>query len=173
MNKFYLSVILLVFCVLNLSAQQSLEFNQGLILDNNTLTVPAGKIWKVTGIFGEEYRYNECVDVSPTSNHELNRVRCAYTSSTWAYSRMSYSIAQLTVNGVSIPCRINGLNDQSYTFYQGAGCTSSSTGITRNYSCGNLASDPNLFPIWLPAGTTVSTGGPNTFCSVIEFNIIP
>lgn len=167
---------LLTFTILTLTtswAQQSLEFSQGLIIDNNVQTVPAGKIWKVTGIYGEEYRYNECVDVSPTSVHELNRVRCAYTSSTWFNARMSYSIAQMTVNGVAIPCRINGLGDQSYTFYTGANCSGSSTGINRTYSCGNLASDPNLFPMWLPAGTTVATGGPNTFASVIEFNIIP
>lgn len=168
----FLSFLILSFCFSSL-AQQSLEFSRGIILDDNTQTVPAGTIWKVTGIYGEEYRYNECVDVSSTSTHELNRVRCAYTSGTWSYSRMSYSIAQFTMNGIAIPCRINGLNDQSYTFYQGANCTSTSTGITRNYSCGNLASDPNLFPMWLPAGTTISTGGPNTFASVLEFNIIP
>jgi hypothetical protein len=27
--------------------------------------------------------------------------------------------------------------------------------------------------MWLPAGTTVRTGGPNTLLSVLEFNILP
>jgi hypothetical protein len=171
--KKFLYIIALVFVYAGLNAQQSLEFSQGLIMDNNVQTVPAGKIWKVTGIYGEEYRFNECVDVTSTSTHELNRVRCAYSSSTWQNARMSYSISQLTINGVAVPCRISGLSDRSFVFFRDPNCTGSTTSISATYSCGNLTSDPNLFPMWLPAGTTFATGGPNTFASVIEFNIIP
>jgi hypothetical protein len=28
-------------------------------------------------------------------------------------------------------------------------------------------------PMWLPAGATLRSGGPNTWLSVLEFNIVP
>ncbi len=172
MKKF---LFLSLFCLFFLAAftQQSLEFGQALIINNNTQTVPSGKVWKVTCIYGEEYRYNECVDMSPTSTHELSRMRCAYTSSTWVGAQVSYTIAQFSVNGTNIPCRIEGLTDQNIPFWQNTSCTGSNTTINRQYSCANLLSDPNIFPIWLPAGTTIASGGPNTFLSVLEFNVIP
>jgi hypothetical protein len=153
---------------------QTLQFNQVKIVDNNQLAVPAGKVWKVTSIYGAETRYNLCLNISSSANHELERIRCAYTSNTWQTLRVSYyAISTMVVNGKIIQCRINGLADGAYDNFTGSNCDSQQTSRSANWSCGNMASDPNLFPMWLPAGTTLQTGGANTFASVIEFTVAP
>lgn len=174
--KSILSSAFLLFC-LSAFAQQSLEYNQALVIDNTTQTVPSGKVWKVNAIYGEESRYEECVDISQNSVHELNRIRCAYTinSTTTYYLKVPfYTISKMQVNGVDIISTINGVGDISMDRYQSnPACSGSHTSVSRTYSCANKEPDPNILPMWLPAGTTVESGGPSTFISVIEFNVIP
>lgn len=166
------------FLFVGLSAQQTLEFNQALIIDDAVSTVPAGKVWKVNAIYGEESRYEQCVDISQNSTDELNRIRCAYTinSATTYYLKVPfYTISKMIVNGTDIISSINGFSDGTSTIvrYSNSSCTASGSSVSRQYFCTNKPTDPNLLPVWLPAGTTLASGGPNTFVSVVEFNVIP
>jgi hypothetical protein len=167
------------FLSLGLSAQQSLEYNQSLIVSGAQQTVPAGKVWKVTAIYGEEARFEECVNITQSSTHELNRIRCGYAinSATQFYLKVPfYTITKMQVNGVDIVSSVNGFNDSPITFPRYTNdptCSGSSFNTSRDYGCTNKPTDPNLLPVWLPAGTTLASGGSNTFVSVIEFNVIP
>lgn len=170
------------FCLLvslALFAQQSLEYNQSIIVSNAQQTVPAGKVWKVNAIYGEESRYETCVDISQNSTHELNRIRCAYTinSATTYYLKVPfYTITKMRVNGVDIVSSINGVPSSSSTmdrYTNNSSCVGSHSSISREYGCANKEADPNILPVWLPSGTTLESGGPSTFLSVIEFNINP
>ena len=51
-----LSIIIAGFSILTL-AQGNLQFNQVLLIDNNTATVPAGKVWKIENIVYEAVPY--------------------------------------------------------------------------------------------------------------------
>jgi hypothetical protein len=152
---------------------QNLQFSQALVLSNSLLTVPTGKVWKVTAVIGEEFRPSECVNWCTTSTHELKRLRCA--DNTDASRVFGYAVASVEINGNGMPFRVAGFSDgtRSGTYYGTCDCTgtASTSTTTRPYSCANMATDPNVLPIWLPEGTTFRTGGPNTFASVIEFNV--
>lgn len=171
---------ILYFSVFMLSSfvfgQRQLEYNQSLIITDALVTVPTDKVWKVTAIYGEEFRENECIDPTTGSSHEIGtKLKCAFTSN--AYSlKFNYSISIFFINGTHIVSTITGFADGDTGLrYPSTDCTGSPlsySSFQRNWSCINRDSDPNILPIWVPAGTTVQTGGPNTFLSVIEFNIL-
>jgi hypothetical protein len=162
-----------------INAQGTLQFNRVLLLGNSLETVPAGKVWKVTAGYGIEQRINECINYSQGSTHEIGeRVRCSFGAgwSTGSF-RATYSIRSLIINGQSAPFLIDGFANGSscsstQTTNNCTGGTSSCFDLSR-LSCVNLPPDPQSLPLWLPAGTTLQTSGPNTHFSVLEFNIIP
>ncbi len=177
-------VLTLFFClsISVLTAQGGLQFNRVFTLTDQTQTVPPNKVWKVTAVFGQETRVNECVDFSATSTHEVGpRARCGSAGlPTTISARFNYSIRGLTLNGINVAFSLSGFGQ----------CPSSNLTPTNNcvsgtnygcnffqnpadWSCVNMPNDPNLLPIWLAAGSTLRTLGPNTFASVIEFNIVP
>ncbi len=151
-------------------AQGSLQFNQVLLVDTALRTVPANKVWKITAISGSEFRNNVCVDISPNSTHELNSARCAVTTTLSTF--LTYTISFFWVNGKRVINSIEGLPTSSSTFYQFTNCTGGGSG-NFNFTCGNKSTNPNILPMWLPSGTTLRSGGPNTWLSVLEFNVIP
>lgn len=162
-------------------SQGSLQFSQVKIISDTEVVVPQDKVWKVTAIYGGEWRHDECVDMNVSSSHELGvRVRCALTFSFDFARKFSYFISGFMVNGVPIVSKISGLNSSTIGTYWhvGTNCTGTtnpngSYGSTlRDWSCANQISDPNLLPVWLPENTTIKSLGPNTFISIIEFNII-
>lgn len=167
-----LGVFLLFFmALLSLGkAQGNLQFNQALLLDSALATVPANKVWKITAVSGSEYRLNECVDISANSNHELKSARCGFAPSTGTFIA-NYSVSAFIVNNKRIINSVEGFSPTSTTVYLSANCTNSWTSST--FSCANRATTPNILPMWLPAGTTLRSGGPNTVLSVLEFNIVP
>ncbi|MBM3172091.1 MAG: hypothetical protein FJZ75_10850 [Bacteroidetes bacterium] len=150
-------------------AQGNLQFNQVLLVDSALRTVPANKAWKITAISGSEYRLNECVDISANSNHELKSARCGFTQPTASFIG-NYSISLFLVNGNRVINSIEGLPN-SVTAWCNSNCTSSCA--TRDFTCANKSTNPNILPMWLPAGATLRSGGPNTWLSVLEFNIVP
>lgn len=150
-------------------AQGSLQFNQVLLVDSALSTVPANKVWKITAISGSEYRLNECVDISANSSHELKSGRCGYASNSGSFLG-NYSISLFLVNGNRVINSIEGL-PTSVTLYCNSNCTNSCS--TKDFSCANRDTNPNILPMWLPSGTTLRSGGPNTWLSVLEFNVIP
>lgn len=155
--------------------QRQLEYNQSLIITDASVSVPTDKVWKVTAIYGEEFRENECVNYFSGSTHEIGtKAKCARPTN--ESKTFNYSISAFFINGTAIVSSISGFRDGSlgirWSSNDCTGSTSSFSSSTMNWSCINRDSDPNILPIWVPAGTTVQTGGPNTFLSVIEFNIL-
>jgi hypothetical protein len=158
---------------LQLEAQGSLQFNQVLLVDSALFTVPANKVWKITAVSGREFRNNECIDLSVNSTHELVSARCAYPYTTNS-AVATYTISFFRVNGKRVINAINGLG--AATGYSGVNnciCVGGTCTFQLSLPCANLNTDPNILPMWLPAGTTLRSGGPNTFCSVVEFNVVP
>lgn len=136
----------------SVKAQGTLQFNQALIQGDVQTTVPAGKVWKVTAIYGKE---SICYNLAPL-----------YTS-----FDSPALMAGFYVNGVEISSFRKFLSTTAY--YTGSNCISSYPYSVSEFTSLNYESDPNILPIWLPAGTTVKTIGPNVFISVLEFNVIP
>jgi hypothetical protein len=127
-----------------------LKFSRAIIVDANEVTVPANTVWKVTSIYGEEN--GTCIPVP-----------CF--SATLYYGK---GIAtRMYINNVHIPSTISGFKISS-TLYSDVNCSVSVSGAY-DLTCANKTADPNILPLWLPAGTTLKSGGPNTFVSVIEF----
>lgn len=52
----------LIFVSSSLNAQNTLEFNRVLIVDNNVQSVPAGTVWKVVSVYGNAPRI--CIEPS-------------------------------------------------------------------------------------------------------------
>ncbi|MCC6600136.1 MAG: hypothetical protein IT223_05630 [Crocinitomicaceae bacterium] len=170
--------LLVFFLILTVrpAAQGTLQFSQALIVTTSQ-TVPTGKVWKVTSLYGSEDIIGECVSLNtpPLTTSVANRLRCAYKNNTWKWIVVDYSASLFKVNGTPIASQITGLGDGiGLSNWTGTTCgDGSNTSRTANWSCANLDSDPNIFPMWLPAGTTLESGGSKTFVSVLEFNIIP
>ncbi len=156
--------ILLVIVVVSVAvkAQGTLVFSRALIVSNTQQTVPVNKVWKVTSVYGT---VKNCNLIGP-----------CYT----ALSPNSYGFVfqtGLIVNGALIGSRSIW---ERGDFYSNNTCTNDPRPFTttvNNCSCDqratDLQSDPNLLPMWLPSGTTVSSLGANSFVSIIEFNIAP
>jgi hypothetical protein len=158
-------------------AQVSLRFKNAMMVTDQTQTVPANHVWKVTSIYGSEFRENECVNFTANSSHELRTVRCA--CQVWSGSnpntisvRLFYQISGFMVNNIPINTSISGLSSGNRTVWNSTNCSGNTTGCG-TWDCANISSDPNILPIWIPAGTTLRTAGPNTFLSVIEFEMVP
>jgi hypothetical protein len=151
-------------------AQGNLQFNQALLLDSALATVPANKVWKITAVSGSEYRLNECVNISANSNHELKSARCGFATTTASFIA-NYSVSAFVVNNKRIINSVEGLPSQ-VTLHNVSNCTNGNWSSI-NFVCANRATTPNILPMWLPAGTTLMSGGPNTVLSVLEFNIVP
>lgn len=125
-----------------------LKFSRAIIVGSAQQTVPNNTVWKVTSIYGEES--NVCMNVF-----------CAASD----YYAKGF-ISQMFVNGVSIPSVIRGFKANHFRFTV-SNCTGAD--YSSDLTCHNKTADPNILPMWLPAGTTLKSGGPNTFVSIIEF----
>jgi len=148
-------ILVLIFSVLtfgNTEAQNILGFNEVLIITDQVETVPSGKVWKVTGIFG--LSDNICY---PYFNANFGTVRYALGFGTG-----------LLVNTVTIVNQITDRTGSSH--FPNPDCTGSGS-TNWNPTFPKIEPNPNVFPMWLPAGTTLRTLGPTTFSSVLEFDV--
>jgi len=174
MKKSILSLVFISLFGLMSYAQGNLQFNQVKIVSNVLETVPTDKVWKVTSIYGHEFVLNHCV--SNETSFDWLGIKCnAWYRSGTRSARISYFATIFIVNGKQIVNEISGLPIEVDAFSGSQNCTGTQTGslTVLGVTCANRAANPNLMPLWLPAGTTLQTHGPNTFVSVIEFNIIP
>jgi hypothetical protein len=156
-----------------ISAQGNLQFNQARIITNTQLTVPTDKVWKVTSVYGSEFNLNLCVDY----NNDWLGLKCNSCFANNPNSgnnsvRLSVFTTEIVVNGVRVLNEVSGM-PTSVISYPTTNCSGSTFCSASSYTCANKSVNPNLLPIWLPAGSTFRTGGPNTFASVLEFNVIP
>jgi len=159
-------ILILFSLILSLPAfsQGTLQFNQAMIITNQSQTVPAGKVWKVTSVYG-----NDRICIPCLQNEHLNTTNCPGRF-------VDYTGASFQVNSVRIFSERKWFPDQVNfeTIYSDASCTTQlTTSSALGWGLFNIAANPNLFPMWLPAGTTVQTDTPNIFLSILEFNILP
>lgn len=136
--------ILLLFIAMLTSAQGTLQFNQVLLVSNVQQTVPAGKIWKVESVM-------------PQSS--LIRVSDSYY---YTPSPGQASDFVIVVNGYNV-----------FVGKVTAGVTCGYTGGSSSTSAVFIGVNEALFPMWLPAGTTLQASNNVRYISVIEFNIVP
>lgn len=153
-------------------AQGNLQFNQALIIAGSTpQTVPDGKVWKITSVYGTEFVLNQCVSNAPANNWLGLRCISQLQGSEGGRSAMvSYFTTQLLVNGTRVVSELTGLGTQ--TLWDNATCASSSW-TNQNLACANRTTNPNMLPMWLPENTTVATNAATVFASVLEFNVVP
>ena len=165
MKKNLLVVILLLFTALSIKAQGTLQFNQVKIISTVLQTVPSGKVWKVTSIYG--FEPNTCITGSVMDN-------CNYGGS----NSVNMSVAAFKVNGSVILSECTPKFDWASANCTGTKIAWSSAEQYCGASLGSLGyatktANPNILPMWLPANTTLQSNGPNTFLSVVEFNLTP
>lgn len=138
--KITLSLIMGLLLGLGLSAQ-TLSFSQVLLVDNNTVTVPAGKVWKI------EAAVSSGLSSSSTTSTSTPTPQVMYL---------------FYINGAQQNC----------TKIQ-ASVTGGYPGSSNNQSRIYYGVDNDMFPIWLPAGSSLAAGSGINYLSVIEFNIVP
>ncbi|MCC6599262.1 MAG: hypothetical protein IT223_01145 [Crocinitomicaceae bacterium] len=152
--KLLFSLVAIVGFSFALKAQGTLQFNRVLKVTDTPTTVDVGKVWKVTSIYGYE---NACIMYSNSQ------------SSTWSWKKILRT--SYYVDGVEV---ISSLKDQIIKrFCNSSTCSVCDDGWTTAVFDASVPANPNILPMWLEAGTTLASGGSNTFLSVIEFNIVP
>jgi len=180
MKKTILTFAIISFLGLMSYAQGNLQFSQVKIVSDVQESVPEGKVWKVTSVLGREIRLNECVDFSPTSTHEIGKfLLCSFSGwvPTDISSRFTYVIRKLKVNNIDVLAQVSSFKECAQNLWESTNCSGTVRSCSYmgagSFSCANMVTDPNLLPMWLPSGTTLQSGGPNTYLTVIEFNVIP
>jgi hypothetical protein len=149
---FCISLFLGHYVLQGLKAQGNLQYNQAKIVTDQLQTVPANKVWKITAVYGKD---EVCRQVVPL-----------FSPVYWSKAL----VAGFRLNNVEI---LSFRKFLTQTMYNNSNTCSANSLGNYDFSPLNFESDPNILPIWVPAGATVQTVGPNVFLSVIEFNIIP
>ena len=157
-------VAVLLIAVVATKAQGSLQFSRALIVSSSLETVPAGKVWKITSLYGEDYGSGSCVQFG-----------------TYYYDYILQAGYKINGNlvgvqyGTASNCQIRTGSCSGTLINGGQPCNSSGWVDRVNNAQGNTTiEDMNAsLPMWIPAGTTVQTLGSTSFLSVLEFNIIP
>jgi len=161
--KYFLPLVLLILlCLPDLNAQTpgTLTFNRALIVSNTEQTVGPDKVWKITAVYGIEG--STCVNLCVISGGGPD---CS--------SRPFVPVAATSflVNSVRVFSYMRQLTN---IWYSSNNCTTGagSYSITALSSQGTVIEpNPNALPMWLPEGTTLQSGGPATFVSVLEFDV--
>lgn len=157
---FTLTAIIITAFILsfNLNAQNSLEFNAVLIVDNNLQTVPVGKVWKVVSVYGSATR----ICIQPPK----------FYNTTYKYNW--FNTQGFLVNGISIysEARYSGdtHSNAGHYWYTTSSCNSGDWDSKTNWGMYDINPNPNILPMWLPAGTDVQAMQ-GSYLSVIEFNV--
>jgi len=182
--KFFFALIVFLISIFQrpqLNAQGSLQFNQVKLISSVEDTVPAGKVWKVVSYFGFEQFYNACIQYSGNANMGgVNRlVNCGsyFNATTVSSGRFNYTAAEMQINGSVLVLETAGFNAvNANSHWNSTNCSGSQWNYgnptpTLNFNCANIGPGGKL-PLWLPASSRLKSNGPNTFLSVIEFNVI-
>ncbi len=162
--KFY---FLVAFALLALSAgaQGTLQFNQVKLVSSTLETVPTGKVWKVTAVYGQKFA---CWPMSCPGSWPVNSV---YST------RSSYK-----VNGVEVTVFNSMNNPTAGIYYTSSDCTGSQSPNSPLTNClaagygeyiNSVPDRQTTLPLWLPAGTTLQSTDPAITLSLVEFNVIP
>jgi hypothetical protein len=148
----------------SLFGQGTLQFNRVLVVSNALQTVPAGKVWKVEAVWGTDRICIPCI-----INEHLTTTACNGRF-------IDYVGTSFRINGNRVFSERRWFPEflSSEAVYNDAACTSLFSNYT-SYGWGfyNIAANPNILPIWLPAASTMETDSPQIFVSIIEFNVLP
>jgi hypothetical protein len=158
---FLLSILIATVAVY---AQGTLTFSRALIVNDVAgQEVQTGKVWKVTGVYG----FDVVCDLN-------NRSNCNWSGNNTVHH---FASSNFRVNGKVVFSYNNFFavsNNSCTTSFQvipAGGQYNDCVSQSNRFGWPNLQPNPNIFPMWLPAGTTLQSGGPNTFVSVLEFDI--
>lgn len=150
-----------------MQSQQSLQFGQALIVSATQVSVPSGKVWKITGIYGTD---RICVPCIPTEHT---------TSSSCNTRYVDFVGTAFYVNGNEIVSHRDWIGRATYeNIYASSNCSPASQwdtfGITSfGWRMFDVPPNPNILPMWIPAGTTLKSATSNIYLSVLEFDIAP
>jgi hypothetical protein len=144
MNKKILFTVLISTISTCIFAQGTLQFNQVLLVNNVQQSVPAGKVWKVESVMPQ-----------------TSIIRC------------SDSYYNLPAPGPSNDFVIVVNGNNVFVGEVTAGITSGYTGGSSAASEVFVGVNTGLFPMWLPASTTLQASTNLRYISVVEFNVIP
>jgi hypothetical protein len=138
-------------------AQGNLQFNQVLLIDNNTATVPAGKVWKIENIVYEAVPYFQA------SSGSGSCAPCNGSTQLWSsYTTQSCQVSStnpITINGVKASAGNTGSPLWLPAGATLAGETKTCTPNAGSYGGGCICPPPSVTA--------------KTYISVIEFNIVP
>lgn len=150
----------LIFVSSSLNAQNTLEFNRVLIVDNNVQSVPVGTVWKVVSVYGNAPRI--CAE-SPKA--------------TSSYKYNYFNVQGFIVNGVNVFSEasyagdFNNSSSYGHYWFNTTNCSGNGQYDNKNtWGLYNINANPNILPMWLPATTTVQAMQ-GSYLSVIEFNV--
>ncbi|MCC6600126.1 MAG: hypothetical protein IT223_05580 [Crocinitomicaceae bacterium] len=158
--------ILLLAGIFGLHAQ-TLQYSQALIVSNTMQTVPAGKVWKVTSVYGDSF-----MCVSPATPYVdggssfFNTKYASYVGSGFKVNgNPVFSFRTWRGNTSSPLTSIRIFNDNA--------CTDEYSSYTRSASTYDISPNPNLFPLWIPENSTLQSNASTIFVSVLEFTVVP
>lgn len=161
LNK--LAVLFIAFIISNnLNAQNTLEFNRVVKVDNNVQSVPSGTVWKIVSVYGNAPRI--CI----------SHPKATITGKTYNW----FNVQGFIVDGVNIYSETSfagyyepASSSYGHYWYADANC-STSPGWDQKLIWGiyNIDPNPNILPMWLEAGTNVQAMQ-GSYLSVIEFNV--
>jgi len=165
MKKLFTSAIIPALCLListtALNAQNSLQFVQAKLIDNNLQTVPVGKVWKVVSVYGSAPRI--CV----------SHPKATSTSNTYSW----FNVQGFLVNSITVFSEATFAGSYStssgHMWYTTDACSTVGQAWDNKAIWGiyDISPNPNILPMWLPAGTTLQAMQ-GSVISVIEFEII-
>jgi hypothetical protein len=127
---------------------QNLSYSRVLLVDAQ-VTVPSGKVWKVSNILPSERLTSTATAVATTTS----------------VSASAATEQVITVNGNSIYIATSNAASR----WNVSSISSSVAGYAMTSSASNILGSP----IWLPAGTTLAAGNGVQYVSVIEFTEQP
>ena len=155
MKRLYIFIITIFLTTVAFS-QGNLQFNQVLLVDNNLVTVPAGKVWKIENIIFEAVPYFQANSGSGTCS--------PCNGSTQLWSNYTTQICQV---GASNPIVINGIKAISGSASSPVWLPAGTTLAGEIKTC---SPNPGSYNNCLCPPPNVTA---KTFINVIEFNIIP
>lgn len=161
-----LILIIICFVSLQLVAQGNLQFNQAIYSTSGSITVPAGKVWKIEAINSTNgtisSSLDNCVNIGNQGSscqwdgsQGATGVECFYGGdpiiSIGAFSLLSDETCTMYRTNLAIPCDA---------------CPGAIQIPTTSLASLSL-------PIWLPEGETVSINATDISISILEFNVVP
>jgi hypothetical protein len=150
--------VIFLFSCFNLIAQGNLQFNQVILVSDQPMTVPQGKVWKIENIIYDAVSYYQ-----PSSGTGGACPPCNGSSTMWT----SFTMQQCQVAGTT-PIIVNGtksgLGNTGAPLWLPSGSTLAGDIKTCSNSSGSYSNS-----CICPAPSVTA----KTYISVIEFNIVP